>query len=95
MTDDEIKALAKQASTDEIAKLGYTLDGYKLPEDETKSAKATYTDEWHWYCGKCGCRIPLKIKAHYCHKCGTLIDWTDRKELRNEKIFADCASSSL
>ena len=47
-------------------------------------AKAMHTDMWHWYCGQCGCRIPLKIKAHYCHKCGTPIDWTDRKELKSE-----------
>lgn len=28
------------------------------------------------YCGACGKRIPGKIKAHYCHKCGQKEDWT-------------------
>lgn len=27
------------------------------------------------YCGQCGKRIPLKIKANYCHKCGREINW--------------------
>ena len=27
------------------------------------------------YCGQCGKRIPLKIKAKYCHKCGREILW--------------------
>lgn len=27
------------------------------------------------YCGQCGKRIPLKIKANYCHKCGREILW--------------------
>ena len=28
------------------------------------------------YCGDCGKRIPMKIKAKYCHKCGREVDWT-------------------
>ena len=27
------------------------------------------------YCGACGKRIPRKIGAHYCHKCGRMINW--------------------
>ena len=27
------------------------------------------------YCGQCGKRIPLKINAHFCHKCGREINW--------------------
>lgn len=27
------------------------------------------------YCGQCGKRIPLKINANYCHKCGREILW--------------------
>lgn len=27
------------------------------------------------YCGNCGKRIPLKIGARFCHKCGREIDW--------------------
>ena len=27
------------------------------------------------YCGACGKRIPRKIGAHYCHKCGRQIAW--------------------
>ena len=27
------------------------------------------------YCGACGKRIPRKINAHYCHKCGRQINW--------------------
>ena len=31
-----------------------------------------------YYCGACGKRIPLKIKAHYCHKCGVKLLWLHR-----------------
>ena len=34
-----------------------------------------YKDPYHAYCGACGCRIPLKIKARYCHKCGRAVKW--------------------
>lgn len=27
------------------------------------------------YCGQCGKRIPLKINANCCHKCGREINW--------------------
>ena len=27
------------------------------------------------YCGSCGKRIPLKIGARYCHKCGSSVKW--------------------
>ena len=27
------------------------------------------------YCGSCGKRIPLKIGARYCHKCGQAVKW--------------------
>ena len=27
------------------------------------------------YCGSCGKRIPLKIGARYCHKCGRAVKW--------------------
>ena len=27
------------------------------------------------YCGSCGKRIPLKIGARFCHKCGRLVSW--------------------
>ena len=33
---------------------------------------------WHQgkaYCGACGKRIPQKIGAHYCHKCGRKVAW--------------------
>lgn len=30
-------------------------------------------DKTHWYCGACGCRLPLKTKPKFCHKCGTKI----------------------
>ena len=36
-----------------------------------------YKDPYHAYCGACGCRIPLKIKARYCHKCGRKVKWDD------------------
>lgn len=32
------------------------------------------------YCGNCGKRIPQKIKAHYCHKCGAKILWEKAEE---------------
>ena len=31
------------------------------------------------YCGYCGKRIPRKIKARYCHKCGHKINWSNKK----------------
>lgn len=27
------------------------------------------------FCGSCGKRIPLKIGARYCHKCGRAVKW--------------------
>ncbi len=27
------------------------------------------------YCGACGKRIPLKIGARFCHKCGRSVKW--------------------
>ena len=30
-------------------------------------------DKTHWYCGSCGCRLPLKNKPKFCHKCGTKV----------------------
>ena len=27
------------------------------------------------YCGQCGKRIPMKINAFFCHKCGREINW--------------------
>ena len=27
------------------------------------------------YCGSCGKRIPLKIGARFCHKCGRSVKW--------------------
>ena len=36
--------------------------------------RPTYHDN-KVYCGQCGKRIPLKIKANYCHKCGREINW--------------------
>ena len=27
------------------------------------------------YCGSCGRRIPLKIGARFCHKCGQAVKW--------------------
>lgn len=41
-----------------------------------KSYKPVYRDEFHVYCGACNKRIPLKIKANYCHKCGEKINWS-------------------
>lgn len=41
-----------------------------------KGCKPVYKDEFHVYCGSCNKRIPLKIKANYCHKCGEKIDWS-------------------
>lgn len=57
-----------------------------MTEEKQTASRATCTDDYHWYCGNCGCRIPLKIKAHYCHKCGTEIDWITRKEKRNAQF---------
>ena len=31
------------------------------------------------YCGACGKRIPLKIGARYCHKCGRGVAWDGSK----------------
>ena len=30
------------------------------------------------YCGSCGKRIPLKIGARFCHKCGKPVLWEGR-----------------
>ena len=36
--------------------------------------RPTYRDN-KGYCGQCGKRIPLKINADFCHKCGREINW--------------------
>jgi len=41
------------------------------------------------YCGACGRRIPLKIKAKFCHKCGCPISWM---ETRPKSIFNNKAA---
>ena len=38
-------------------------------------AKPAQKDEYHYYCGHCCKRIPLKIKPNYCPKCGAKIRW--------------------
>lgn len=42
---------------------------------EQEPVAPRYKDPDHAYCGACGCRIPLKIKARYCHKCGRAVKW--------------------
>ena len=42
---------------------------------EQEPVAPRYKDPYHAYCGACGCRIPLKIKARYCHKCGKAVKW--------------------
>ena len=44
-----------------------------IDPNEPVSPKAN--DQHHWYCGACGCRLRLKLKPRYCHKCGRKIDW--------------------
>ena len=44
---------------------------------EQEPVAPRYKDPYHAYCGACGCRIPLKIKARYCHKCGRKVKWND------------------
>lgn len=36
------------------------------------------------YCGACGKRIPLKIGARFCHKCGIPILWEGRIGVTND-----------
>ncbi len=44
---------------------------------EQEPVAPRYKDPYHAYCGACGCRIPLKIKARYCRKCGRGVKWDD------------------
>ena len=36
------------------------------------------------YCGDCGCKLPLKFKPRYCHKCGQKILWRKRYGTKNK-----------
>ena len=45
----------------------------KIDPNEPVSPKAN--DPHHWYCGACGCRLHMKLKPRYCHKCGRKIKW--------------------
>lgn len=49
------------------------IDRSILKESLIESIKPIYR-QGKVYCGVCGKRIPRKIKAHYCHKCGTKIN---------------------
>jgi len=49
-------------------------------EDILKLLKEQEAVEPTWqqgkaYCGSCGKRIPLKIGARFCHKCGQAVKW--------------------
>ena len=64
---------------DKIGECPYTNDGcqYALLNDIEQwffPVSVTW-QQGKAYCGECGCRIPVKIKAHYCHKCGRKIRW--------------------
>ncbi len=41
---------------------------------EQKAVKPTW-QQGKAYCGSCGKRIPLKIGARFCHKCGQAVKW--------------------
>jgi hypothetical protein len=44
---------------------------------EQEAVEPTW-QQWKAYCGACGKRIPLKIGARFCHKCGKPISWEGR-----------------
>ena len=44
---------------------------------EQKAVEPTW-QQGKAYCGACGKRIPLKIGARFCHKCGKPISWEGR-----------------
>lgn len=58
-----IEELTKQTEEHEVC----ANCSYKAVKPEWRQGKA--------YCGACGKRIPMKIKAHYCHKCGRKVWW--------------------
>lgn len=33
------------------------------------------SEDHHAYCGACGCRLPEKIRPHFCPKCGEKVEW--------------------
>ena len=41
---------------------------------EQEAVKPTW-QQGKAYCGSCGKRIPLKIGARFCHKCGRQVSW--------------------
>jgi len=38
-------------------------------------AEPTQKDELHFYCGRCGLRLRLKLNLKYCPRCGVKIKW--------------------
>ena len=43
---------------------------------EQEAVKPTW-QQGKAYCGSCGKRIPLKIGARFCHKCGKAVQWNE------------------
>ena len=58
-----------------VGELGEMLrDGRLVEAKAIAPVRPTYR-QGKAYCGACGKRIPLKIKANFCHKCGRQILW--------------------
>lgn len=60
---------------------GIAVDG-AIQEMRDRAPEAPIFRDGKIYCGWCNRRIPRKIKAHYCHKCGKEILWNEGKRLR-------------
>jgi hypothetical protein len=56
----------------EISELKHQIHDGVLKEQE--AVEPTW-QQGKAYCGSCGKRIPLKIGARFCHKCGQAVKW--------------------
>lgn len=72
-TIDETIVLLNQQEND-IHHMGLIIEEYEKELKKQEAVKPTW-QQGRAYCGSCGRRIPLKIGARYCHKCGKALKW--------------------
>lgn len=72
-----IKDIERQMSepTNEYVVLWFSEAEYILKLLEEQEAVEPTWQQGKAYCGSCGKRIPLKIGARFCHKCGQAVKW--------------------
>ncbi len=72
LAEDDWRECYSDSEVQETARQALDLIDELLKEQE--AVKPTW-QQGKAYCGSCGKRIPLKIGARFCHKCGQAVKW--------------------